>query len=152
MSKEGKLPPGYKSVKDSGTVIQMTKEDLPWLTESTNVRLAEVELVGGQRFLLGSVVFGYLRKIADKLLSHKHEGGDKVNDTFYTQISEMITHGSISMPRLQQGIGSEPIYYTKSKGIRTYFIRTKKDGVDTIIKIAACAKVDEGDVYGKITK
>lgn len=143
-----KLPNSFSEVARNNKTILLSKNELPWLSESCELPLVDVVLDGGFHFLLGSAIrHQKLMKYAGMLETHGQEIDDQANRTFYSQIREFIMHGNIDCPVLQHPKGQDQIFYTKSgHDTRVYFIRRKIDSEDAIIKIAACHKNEEQKV------
>lgn len=142
------LPPNFSEVTRNDKTIHLTREELPWLPEDSEIPLVDVVTDDKFHFLLGSAIrHPKLMKYAGMLGARGAEIDAQANRTFYAQIQELVVNSNVDCPMLQHPRSKEHIYYTKGgKDTRVYFIRRKVDDEDAIIKIAVCHKKEEQKV------
>lgn len=151
---ESPLPNGYKEAKKLATTIELSGEQLPWMSSGKimEVELTEVVLNSGKKFLLGSAVAANetLKNEASKFTKEQQV---KVNNQFYEEVMAYIERRG-GVPKLQHPKGGKlDIWYAQagSSG-RMYFVQVgSRDGLPIIIKIAACTKPREEKVLSVIS-
>lgn len=126
--------------------IRINKENLPWCKEPQDVTLYELKT---------GVFFGSAVSVHDKLIEEAQQVGwanrdDEVNAGLASVILKL--ENNQFPPKLTDPIAGSPnIYYNKGAHTRIYVAKLRlSDGV-VYLKVAACLKNRENNVYSVIS-
>lgn len=132
----------FRSVKDSGVDLNLTRTELPWIADAAKVRLVDAELAGGEKVRLGSAVRN------EELQAFTADVGDTIPNTqFHMGVSRVVSqdpgidivdqndvHVLYKLDtRNSRGRATDGY----RRGTTTFFLFDKREPVPTYIKVAS---------------
>jgi len=154
VTKQPKLPSGFKEVKKADTTLQVTPDEIPWLRKDAAVNLVLITMKDSMNSQLyfGSAIRGkVLVGAANNMSEHQKNITDNL---LYAHLPDIAETKVIRFAqRLVNAITDRPIFYFANKGgQRVYFIRLADiDNVPLIVRIGVCDKTDQAEVLTILT-
>lgn len=154
---ESGLPRGLELSRKWGEII-ITPELLHWLKESVKINLSLVE-INQNSILVGSAIKSNL--LIEEVELAREQYGLAIDDSFYSIVCRILRNDYPNIPKIQnpKTINGLSIYYDKnSRPTRVFAVHIPcrclnfdTEGLNVILRVAACLKSRELNVLGKIS-